>query len=56
MEPDDGVSNPAATRNRRLFPAPFSPMIPTTVPSGATASKFSKGALVTLRNSKSHKR
>ena len=39
MPPDDGVSNPAAIRSRR-FPAPFSPMIPTTVPSGATASKF----------------
>src|SRR5665811_167380 len=52
MEPDVGVSSPAASRNRRLLPEPFSPMMPTTVPFGATTSRFSSGALVTLRNAR----
>src|ERR1035438_2980004 len=50
--PDAGVSSPAARRNRRLLPEPFSPTMPTTVPSGATTSKLSSGALVTLRNAR----
>ena len=51
-EPDAGFPFPRRAAAGGSCPEPFSPMMPTTVPSGATTSRFSSGALVTLRNAR----